>query len=245
MADAIYRKQVELVDYTPGSNVSAGDLIWNSDDTLRGIASDDITASVEGTLVRGGVFDIAKKTTVDTFAVDQDVYWDTTNGWATPSRTTKWLGKAFEAAAATDTTVKVSVPVGPKKAAFEFIEEEVTLADFTDNTDATGYADLSTDIPAGCEACGWEIVVATGFTGDTTAVCIIGVDGDTDRFSAVTTVSVLAAGTVGCSAKGDANQYCATATTPRVTVTGGADFGSISAGSMTVRVYYQSKRGLV
>lgn len=120
------------------------------------------------------------------------------------------------------------------------ITETVAFGDFTDNTDTTGYVDLSEDLPAGAIPLGWKAVVATGFTGDTTAVIQVGVSGDLDRFSAVTDQSVLAAATKGASALGqsDCLDGIAAAQTPRVTVTGGADFGSITAGEMTVSLYY-------
>ncbi|GAG02679.1 unnamed protein product, partial [marine sediment metagenome] len=92
-------------------------------------------------------------------------------------------------------------------------------------------------IPAGSIFMGWEAVVSTGFTGDTTAVGMVGVSGDTDAYSADIAQSVLAAATVG-SAPLAAEAYIGSAVTPRVTVTGGADFGSISAGVMVVTVYY-------
>ena len=118
------------------------------------------------------------------------------------------------------------------------VSQTLNFGDFTDNTDATGYIDFTTDdIPAGSVIVGWKAVVATGFTGDTTAVIEVGVSGDTDAWSADVAQSVLAAATVG-SAPLAATAYVAAAATPRVTVTGGADFTSISAGEMVVTVYY-------
>jgi hypothetical protein len=125
------------------------------------------------------------------------------------------------------------------------IAETVTQAEFTDNAGtATGYVDLATALPAGVSVSGWQAVVTTGFTGDTTAVMQVGVSGNVDRFTQVTSGSVLAAGTIGSDApavSGDPS-YIETATTVRVTVTGGADFTSISAGSMTVIVFCRDLR---
>jgi len=116
--------------------------------------------------------------------------------------------------------------------------QTLDYGDFTDNGDASGYIDFTTgQIPAGAVVTGFKAVVATGFTGDTTAVIEVGKSGDTDAYSADTAQSVLGAGTVGSGSNADAN-FVAAATTPRVTVTGAADFGNISAGSMTVTVYY-------
>ena len=118
------------------------------------------------------------------------------------------------------------------------VSQTLGYASFTDNGDAGGYIDFSSGtIPAGAIVVGWKAVVATGFTGDTTAVAEVGVSGDTDAYSADTSQSVLDAATVG-SASLASSSFVASAATPRVTVTGGADFGNISAGSMTVTVYY-------
>jgi len=116
--------------------------------------------------------------------------------------------------------------------------QPLNFGDFTDNGDASGYIDFTSgDLPAGCMVVGFKAVVATGFTGDTTAAIEVGKAGDTDAFSADTSQSVLAAGTVGSGSNADAG-FVAAAATPRVTVTGSSDFGNISAGSMTVTVYY-------
>lgn len=117
------------------------------------------------------------------------------------------------------------------------VSQELKSTGFTDNTNTTGYIDITTKIPANSIVLGWKAVVKTGFTGDTTAVMQVGVAGTLDNFSVVTTNSCLAAGTVGASAKA-ANCFVAADTTARVTVTGAADFTSIAAGSMVVTIYY-------
>lgn len=120
------------------------------------------------------------------------------------------------------------------------ISETVAIGDFTDNEDTTGYVDLSEQLPAGAIPLGWKAVVSTGFTGDTSAVLQAGVSGDLDRFSAVTDQSVLAAGTVGASSLGqsDVLDGIGGAQSIRLTVTGAADFSSISAGELTFYQYY-------
>lgn len=118
--------------------------------------------------------------------------------------------------------------------------QTIAIGDFTDNTDATGYVDLDIDIPAGAIVRGWQADVNTGFTGDTTAVIQVGESGNLDRFSSKVDNSVLAAGVVGAvapSVTGDP-AYCASDTTVRVTVTGGADFGSIAAGELDLKIIF-------
>ena len=114
------------------------------------------------------------------------------------------------------------------------------IADFTDNTDATGYIDFDTDLPANAIVVGWKAEVSEGFAGDTTAVCQVGIAGDLDKYSGVTTASVLAVATVGALGNTD-SVMATTAQTPRVTVTGGADFTTIKTadnGAMVVSLYY-------
>jgi hypothetical protein len=117
------------------------------------------------------------------------------------------------------------------------VSRTFAFGDMTDNTDATGYIDIVTQIPAGALVLGWKVVTTTGFTGDTTAVVSVGKSGALTCFSTTTNGSVAAAGTVG-SASVLATSFCAAATTVRVTITGGADFTSISAGAATVTVFY-------
>jgi len=117
------------------------------------------------------------------------------------------------------------------------LSESVAFGSFTDGGGTSGYIDLGSNIPAQCIVLGWKANVTTGFTGDTTAVVMVGKSGDTDCFSADTAQSALGVAKVGSNALAAAS-YTAAATTPRVTVTGGADFTSISAGVMVVTIYY-------
>ena len=114
--------------------------------------------------------------------------------------------------------------------------QSLVFSDFTDNTNTTGYIDITTQIPAGSIVLGWKAVTSVGFTGDTTAVIQVGVSGAVDKYSAVTSGSVVAAGTVGSTVKAG-NVFEAAAATARVTVTGGADFTSITAGTMVGTLY--------
>lgn len=120
------------------------------------------------------------------------------------------------------------------------ISQAVTVAEFTDNTNATGYIDLSTQIPANSVVLGWKANVTSGFAGDTTAVIELGRTGALTDFSADTAQSVLGVGKVG-SASVAATSYTTAATTVRVTVTGGADFTTIktaNTAAATITVYY-------
>lgn len=118
--------------------------------------------------------------------------------------------------------------------------QNLAIADFTDNTDATGYLEIDVDLPANAIVVGWKAVVSEGFAGDTTAVMQVGIAGDLDKYSGVTTTSCLAAATVGALGNTD-NALATVAKTVRVTVTGGTDFGVIvtaANGAMIVSLYY-------
>lgn len=118
--------------------------------------------------------------------------------------------------------------------------QNLAIADFTDNTDATGYIDIDVDLPAGAIVVGWKAVVSEGFAGDTTAVMQVGIANDLNKYSGVITAACLAAGTVGSPGLADSALVMA-AQTVRVTVTGGANFTTIvtaANGAMIVSLYY-------
>jgi len=141
-----------------------------------------------------------------------------------------------EAAVETFAPVRVCAELAGAPAV-QAITQDVALADFTDAEDATGYVDLDVPLPAGAVVLGSKVATSEGFAGDTTATVQVGVAGDLDAFSVVTTGSVLAAGTV-VSAPVAAAAGRAAETTIRVTVTGGSDFGAITAGAATVTVKF-------
>lgn len=139
-----------------------------------------------------------------------------------------------------ESTTTLWVRLDTEEQRIAVLSEAFVIGDFTDNADTTGYVDMAAALPVGAIPLAWKAVTTTGFTGDTTAAIQVGVSGDVDRFSGATDQSVLAAGTVGASALGVADSLdgIGAASTPRITVTGTADFGSIAAGAMTVTVYY-------
>jgi predicted RecA/RadA family phage recombinase len=107
MPQAVYVQEGESIDYTPGANVNAGDVIVQGE--LIGVAKLDIVSGKLGALAVAGVFDFAKATGGGTaIAIGVNVYWDDTNNVATTtSAGNKLLGKTVRAAADADTTVRV------------------------------------------------------------------------------------------------------------------------------------------
>ena len=99
-----YRAEGDRIDYTPDSAVSAGDIVVQN--SLIGVATRDIDASVQGALAVEGVFDVDKEEIA--FAVGEDVYYDEDSGLATASEGV-YMGKCVKAALATDSTVRVKL----------------------------------------------------------------------------------------------------------------------------------------
>lgn len=124
------------------------------------------------------------------------------------------------------------------------ISKVCSVGDFTDGTGTSGYVDFDTGaLPADCIVLGWKAVTtaAGAWDDDTTAVLMVGVDGDTDRFSQIENGSVAAAGTIGSVCDATGVYFNEAAATPRVTVTGASDFTAfVTAGTCesTVTIYY-------
>ena len=105
MPQAVYVQEGDLVDYTPSSAVSAGDVIVQGD--LVGVAPRPLAVNELGSLIVFGVCDFAKNTGV-AYTVGTTLYWDDTNNVVTATATgNKLVGKSIRAAASADTTVRV------------------------------------------------------------------------------------------------------------------------------------------
>ena len=109
MAQAVFAHEGAAIDYTPGADVSAGDVIVQGD--LVGVARLDIKAGVLGALAVTGVFDFPKATGASTaIAAGVSVYWDVADAEAkTDSETgaNKLIGKTIAAAGDNDAEVRV------------------------------------------------------------------------------------------------------------------------------------------
>jgi predicted RecA/RadA family phage recombinase len=96
MATTTYRQTGDLIDYTPGSNVSAGDIVVASE--LVGQVPQDILANTKGSLRIEGIIN-APKLSTDVVALGDVLYWDAGNTRCTTTASThKIIGKAVEAA---------------------------------------------------------------------------------------------------------------------------------------------------
>ena len=104
---ATYRHEGKMVDYTPSSAVTGGDVVVQGE--MVGVALLDIAANALGALAVSGVFDFAKATTSGSaIPAGALCYWDATNEVATTTSSgNKLIGKAVAAAAASASTVRI------------------------------------------------------------------------------------------------------------------------------------------
>jgi len=109
MATATFIHDGNAIDYTPGSDVAAGDVVVQGD--LIGVAKQPISASALGALAVTGVFDFPKATGGGSaIAAGAKVYWDAADTEAKEddeAGANKYLGKVVAAATDDDTTVRI------------------------------------------------------------------------------------------------------------------------------------------
>jgi hypothetical protein len=118
------------------------------------------------------------------------------------------------------------------------ITATVGFAAFTDGGAAIGTYSLTDVIPVGSLYVGTAVTSVTGFAGDTSAVLTIGDGTDVDRYN-TSTINVFATAANGiASGIPSGALYHAAQITPKLTVTTAADFTSVSAGSVTIEMYY-------
>lgn len=117
------------------------------------------------------------------------------------------------------------------------LTQTVKFSEFTDGGGTSGTFALTETIPVGAKVIGTTLVNVTGFTGDTSAVITVGDGTDVDRYNTSTpSVFTTAAAIDGGAISGTAIH--ATAATVTLTVTSATDFTLVTAGQLTVRIYY-------
>ena len=119
------------------------------------------------------------------------------------------------------------------------LEETVAYSAFTDGGSTVGTYDITVGtIPAGATFLYSAVTAITGFAGDTTAVLTIGDGTDVDRYNTSTVDVFTTAANGGDAGAPSGVRYHTTAKTVTLTVTSGAAFTSVSAGSVTVELFY-------
>ena len=106
---AIFKHRGDAIDYIPGTDVAAGDVIVLGD--MVAVAKLDIKAGERGTLHVSGVFDFPKATGSTTaFEIGTSAYWNAAGNVARNTgdgETYKLIGKAVLAAGVNDTVVRI------------------------------------------------------------------------------------------------------------------------------------------
>ncbi|MCP5101005.1 MAG: hypothetical protein GY943_36100 [Chloroflexi bacterium] len=119
------------------------------------------------------------------------------------------------------------------------LTETVAYDSFTDGGATVGTFDLTVGtIPIGAHYLGSSVTAVTGFAGDTSAALTIGDGTDVDRYN-TSTVDVFSTAANGVAAGIPSGVvYHDAAKTVTLTITTAADFTSVSAGSVTVELFY-------
>lgn len=122
----------------------------------------------------------------------------------------------------------------------QVITFDAAFGDFTDGGGAAGTYDLSDQIPAGAYVIAVGLQAVVGFAGDVSAVATFGDGTDADRYN-TGTPSVFATAANGVSV-GDPSgtRYHNAAATVTITVTSATDWGSVTAGQLTGKIWYIS-----
>lgn len=140
-------------------------------------------------------------------------------------------------------TAIVGGPIIEGAVGFSRIRERITKAMFTDGGGASGTYQLAGKIPKGALTYRAFVVESTAFSGDTSAVVVIGDGSDVDRYN-TGTPSILAAQANGLDLGAPSGALFHTAEVrPTVTVTSAADFTALSAlAVITVEIWFLRTR---
>jgi len=133
---------------------------------------------------------------------------------------------------------KVKISKDGGTARLEMYQETISYDAFTDGGSTAGTLELDTTIPAGAVVERSTIHSLTGFAGDTSAVITIGDGTDADRYN-TGTPNVFADASAGVDlGVPSGTAFHATAKTPTVTITSDSDWGSVTAGSAVITIWY-------
>lgn len=118
------------------------------------------------------------------------------------------------------------------------LEETFEYDAFTDGGGAVGTIQFTGSVPAGAVVLGTKVTVGAGFAGDTSAALTIGDGTDVDRYN-TSTLDVFSTAASGVQSGVPSGSLLLTsANQPTLTVTTNADFTSVSAGEVTVAIYF-------
>lgn len=135
-------------------------------------------------------------------------------------------------------SARVKFNTDGKKMRLVSYQETVAYDDFTDGGSTAGTFALGISIPAGAVFARSLVTDVTGFAGDTSAVLTIGDGSDVDRYN-TGTPSVFATAAAGADMGAPSGTaHHSAAATPTLTVTSATDFTAVSAGALTVTLFW-------
>ena len=117
------------------------------------------------------------------------------------------------------------------------VTRTITRAQMTDGGGTSGTYVLAETIPQGAWVQQSLLENITGFTGDTSAVIIVGDGSDTDRYNTGTPSVFTTSNAIDLGVPSGTKIHTAAATVT-VTITSAADFTNVTAGQLTIRIYY-------
>jgi len=118
------------------------------------------------------------------------------------------------------------------------LRETVLFSQFTDGGATVGTYQLQGSLPAGAVVLGSKVTVDAGFAGNTSAALTVGDGSDVDRYM-TGTPSVFATAAAGIETGVPSGAKLVTAPNrPTLTVTTATDFTAVSAGQVTVSLYF-------
>lgn len=154
---------------------------------------------------------------------------------------------AFEVARSTGSgrqkleTLNIEIPdsgASRKVGVVAVLEEQFDHADFTDGGGASGTIQFTGALPKGAVVLGSKVLVPEGFAGATTATLTIGDGSDVDRYN-TGTPDVFSTAADGIeSGVPSGNKLLTAENRPTLTVTVTTDFTGVTAGKLTVSLYY-------
>jgi hypothetical protein len=118
------------------------------------------------------------------------------------------------------------------------LEQQFDHEEFTDGSGAAGTVTFRGSIPKGAVVLGTKVTVEEGFAGDDSAALTIGDGSTADRYN-TDTIDVFSTAADGVESGIPSGDLLLTAENqPVLTVTAGADWGSVTAGIVTVSIYF-------
>jgi hypothetical protein len=118
------------------------------------------------------------------------------------------------------------------------LEQQFDHEEFTDGLGAAGTVTFRGAIPKGAVVVASKVTVEEGFAGDVSAALTIGDGDDGDRYN-TGTLDLFSAAADGVEAGPPSGELLLTAgNSPTLTVTVDADWGSVTAGIVTVSIYF-------